>query len=245
MRAFVFFLALANLLFFVWTHGYLETGDPDASRAAGQLRAEQIRIVSNDQAPEEKRVRGEANPTPTEAPPLLPVAPPVASPVMPPGVTPREDVCFTLSDVPPNEADSLERLFAEKLPAFKLLRTAMPGNSSYWVHIPSFKTRREAETRVEYLKRSGIKEYFIMQESGDNFAISLGLFSTPGAADSTLAALKEKGVYSATISERPRKSTLSRIELLGPESRAGEMRQLLGQALPQAKPVVCARSAAQ
>lgn len=239
MRAFVFLLAFANLLFFAWTHGYLEAGDSDASRAAGQLRAEQIRIVSNDQAPEEKRARGEANPTPTEAP-LSPVTP-TSLPV----VTPREEICFTLSDVSPGEADSLERLFAEKLPAFKLLRTAMPGNSSYWVHIPSFKTRREAETRVEYLKRSGIREYFIMQEGNDNFAISLGLFSTPGAADSTLAALKEKGVYAATISERPRKSTLSRIELLGPESRAGEMRQLLGQALPQAKPVVCARSAAQ
>jgi cell division septation protein DedD len=231
MRILVFLLILANLFFFAWTRGYLGVSDPDALRSSDQLRPDQIRIVSNDRAPVEKRVpgvAGEANSAPTEPPPS------VASPS-------HGEACFVLSDVPQTEADSLERLFAEKLPAFRLLRTTMSGNS-YWVHIPSFKTRREAEIRVEELKRLGVKEYFIMQENNDSFTISLGLFSTQGAAEFTLAALRDKGVRAVRMIERPRKSALSQIELLGPESQAMEMQQLLDQVLPQVKPGVCERS---
>lgn len=232
MRTVVFLLVLANLLFFAWTRGVLGTGDPDALRAGEPLRADQIRLVSNDQPPAENRARVAEAPPPAE--PAAPVEPP------------QESVCIALSDVPQAEADTLERLFAEKLPAFKLSRTAMPGNSSYWVHIPPFKTRREAENKVAELKKLGVKDYFVMQEGGaDSFAISLGLFSTQEAAESSLAALKEKGVRSARLVERPRKSALARIEFQGPEAQAGEMRQTLGQVLPQAEPGACGRSTAR
>jgi hypothetical protein len=178
----------------------------------------------------------------------MPAEPPLSSgaPAPPPPIaTLNEEACFALSDVSQSELDSLERLFAEKLPAVRLLRTAMPGNSSYWVYIPSFRTKRDAEIRVEELKRVGVKEYFIMQDTGDGYAISLGLFSTQRAAEFTLAALRDKGVRSARMTERPRRSALSQIEILGPESQAMEMRQALDQALPQAKPGVCDRGAAQ
>jgi hypothetical protein len=232
MRVFVFLLILANLLFFTWARGYLGGGEPVVLRSSGQLRPDQIRIVSNDQAPEEKRR------APREADSMAVTSPSSVA-------APREEVCFMLNDVSQTEADSLERLFAEKLPVFKLQRTAMSGNSSYWVHIPSFKTRREAENRLEELKKQGVKEYFIMQEGVDSFAISLGVFSTPGAAEFTLAALREKGVRQARMIERPRRSLLSQIEILGPESQSTEMFQVLGQALPQAKPGVCARNTVQ
>jgi hypothetical protein len=236
MRVFVFLLILANLLFFAWTRGYLGADAPDALRSGSQLRPEQIHIVSNDQPPEEKHapgVAGEADSMPAAPQP----SPAVASS--------GEEVCFMLSDLTQTVADSLERLFAEKLPGFKLLRTAMTGNSSYWVHIPPFRTRREAENRVDELRRLGVKEYFIMQESNDSYAISLGLFSTQGAAESTLAALREKGVRQARMIERPRKSLLSQIEFLGPESQTEEMLRMFRQVLPQANPGVCTRNTAQ
>jgi hypothetical protein len=239
MRILVFLLALANLLFFAWGRGYLGGGETDGLQAGTQLRAEQIRIVSKDRPPEIKRADTEN--TPSGEAPAPPAEPPVA--VEPP----REEVCVVLNGVPQSAADSLERLFAEKLPAFKLSRTAMLGHTAYWVHIPPFKTRREAESKVAELKRLGFKEneYFIMQEGADSFAISLGLFSTPGAAETALAALRERGVRSARIVERPRKLNLSQIEFLGPRAQAGAMRQLLGEAQPQAKLGACGRTAAQ
>jgi cell division septation protein DedD len=146
--------------------------------------------------------------------------------------------------VSPAEVDSLERLLAERLPVFRLSRRILPVNPNYWVHIPSLRTRRDAENKVGELRRLGVREYFITQES-DGFAVSLGLFSTQGAAESQLATLREQGVRSARVSERPRRQSPPRIELLGPEPQAGELRQLLAQALPQARMGACGRSAAQ
>jgi len=123
----------------------------------------------------------------------------------------------------------------------------VPGSSSYWVHIPPLKNKREAESKVAELKKLGVKDFFVMQESGaNNLAISLGLFSTEGAAESVLEALKEKGVRSAKMIERPGKPAQVHLELRGPESLAGEVRQAVGDALPQAKQTACAaRNAAQ
>ena len=54
MRALVFLLILANLLFYAWTHDYLGASrDSESYRVAQQLRAEQIRVVSNDLPPPE------------------------------------------------------------------------------------------------------------------------------------------------------------------------------------------------
>ena len=229
MRIPVFLLVLANLLFLVWTRGYLGGGETGESWADAELRDEQIRIVSKDRPPE-KRVDVE------NAPP----AEPPSSPAEPP----REEICTVLSEVAPGDADAIERLFAERLPAFRLLRTDMVENTAYWVHIPPFRTRREAESKVAELKRLGVKEYFIMQDGADSFAISLGLFSTPVAAESALAALREKGVRSARLIARPRKLNLTRIEFLGPRPQDGEMRQIIGEVLPQAILGACGRTAA-
>ncbi|MDR0578201.1 MAG: hypothetical protein LBI87_11900 [Candidatus Accumulibacter sp.] len=232
MRLFFFLLVLANLLFFAWTRGYLGIGESDAPRAGEPLRAEQIRIVSNDQPPEEKRARAEAAPS-GESPP----SPPASQTPSPP-----DEACLALGDVPQTDADAIERLFAEKLPAFRLTRAAMPGNPGYWVLMSPFKTRREAENKVAELKKLGISEYFIMQEDADNFAISLGLFSTQAAAESSLAALRGKGARMARMVERPRRPGSARIEFRGPQAQVMEMRRILGQVMPQAKPADCDRN---
>lgn len=227
MRIVVFLLVLANLLFFAWTRDYLGMSrDPDAFRAGEQLRADQLRIVSNDQPPPEVS-RKEKAAKPAEPPPA--------------------EVCAVLGDIPAAEAESAERALTEKLPAFRVSRTTVAGNSSYWVHIPPLKSKRDAENKVAELKKLGVKEFFIMQENGaNNLAISLGLFSSEGAAAAALEALKEKGVRSAKVLERAGKAALVQFELRGPEAQAEDMRTALGQVLPQARPGACAlRNAAQ
>jgi hypothetical protein len=223
MRFLVFLLVLANLFFFVWTRGDFGGGGPDALRAANQLRAEQIRIVSNDLPPEASPAKPPPAPEPQPAPP------------------PRE-VCIALADVPETEAAALERRFAGELPAVKLTRTAAP-DFLWAVYIPPLRTRREAESKTGELRRLGITEYFIMQEGGDGFSISLGLYSTQSAAESALGALKAKGVRSARLTTRARKTSLSRMEFIGTEAQAGESRRLIGEALPQARLAACAQGA--
>jgi cell division septation protein DedD len=238
MRGFVFLLVLANLSFLVWSRGYLGSGEPDALRAANQLRAEQIRIVSNDEPPAEWRGREKSAAPPVESPT------PTSSPTPPepqPAASPRE-VCAMLAEVPPAEADELERRFAGELPAFKVTRT--PAPDVLWaVYIPALKTRREADSKVGELKRLGVTEYYIMQDGGEGFPIYLGQFSTQGAAESMLGVLKAKGVRAARLTTRPRKTSLSRMEFLGPEPQSEEMRRLIG--VPAARLVACAQGVAQ
>ena len=223
MRILIFLLVLANLLFFAWSRGYLGSSETDASRVDEPFKADQIRLVSNDRPPDA---------------PSVPTTPAPSEPALS-----AEESCAALNDLPQADADAVERLFAEKLPLFRLLRTDTPGSSSYWVHMPPFKTRREAESKVVELRNLGVRDYFIQPDSADNFVISLGLFSTQAAAESALAALRDKGVRSARIGERPRRPAVSRIEFSGPEAQAGEMRRLIGQALPQSVPGDCVQSA--
>ena len=216
MRIFVFLLILGNLLFFAWTRDYFGlSGEPDAFRAGPQLRADQVRIVSNDEPPPEKN-KAEKTTQPEEKAPA--------------------EVCVLLNDMPPDAAEQLEKLLAEKLPVFKAARTVTAGSFSYWVHIPPLKNKKEAESKAAELKRLGVNEFFIVQESGpNNLAISLGLFSSQEAAASAMEGLREKGVRSAKVTERSLKPALAQLEIRGPETRSGEMNQLVGQTAPDAK----------
>lgn len=220
MRLFVFLLILANLLFFAWTHDYLGMSrDSDAYRVNQQLRAEQINVVSNDQPPPEVS-RAEKAAKPVERAPA--------------------DVCVALDEMPVAAVESLETMLAEKLPAFRTARTMVPGSSSYWVNISPMKNKREAENKAAELKKLGVKEFFIVQENGpNNLAISLGLFSTREAAESALDVLRDKGVRSARIAERPHKPAVARVEIRGPETQAAEMNQIIGQTAPDASRGAC------
>ena len=220
MRALVFLLILANLLFYAWTHDYLGASrDSESYRVAQQLRAEQIRVVSSDQPPPEL-ARPDKPAKPVERPP--------------------SEVCVVLSDMAPAESESLESLLKEKLPAFKVVRTTLPGTSSFWVNMPPLKNKRDAENKAAELKKLGVKEFFIVQESGpNNLAISLGLFSTGEAAEAALEALRDKGVRSARVTERPLKPALAHLEIRGPEGQLVEMNQIIAEAVPETRRSEC------
>lgn len=220
MRLFVFLLILANLLFFAWTRDYFGLpGAPDASRASQQLRADQLRIVSNDQPP-----------------PPPPRTEKAAKPVDKAPV----EFCTLLNEMAATEADQLEKQLTENFPALRVARTTTPGSSSHWIHIPPLKSKRDAENKAAELKKLGVKEFFIVQEnSANNLAISLGLFSTPEAAEAALEALREKGVKTARINERPLKPAVAQLEIRGMETQPGEVSRFLGQAAPNVRTSIC------
>lgn len=226
MRIFVFLLFLANLLFFAWTRGYFGvTESADAFRVGQQLRADQVRIISNDVPPPETARPGKNVAKPEEKASAEPA--------------PAER-CVQLAELPPAEADRLEAALSESLPGVASRRTNFPGTASFWVHIPPLKTKRDAENKAGELKNLGVKEYFIVQESGANqLAISLGLFSSSDAATAALAALREKGVRSARIAERQIKPAVAQLELRAPEANAAELDQWLSQAAPDARRNAC------
>ena len=220
MRAFVFLLILANLMFLAWTQGYFDSAsNPDAVRVQQQLLADRIRIVARDQAQAA-----------------------VIKPERPVKLTEKRasDVCLQLNELSIADAERVESRLIEKLPAFKAQRTVIEGRANYWVFIPPFATKREAENKIAELKRLGVPEYFLVQESGPkNWAISLGLFSSKEAAATRLEALRGMGVKSARVGEREGKPTSATLAISGPDAQVDSLRQILAEILPESKSTAC------
>ena len=224
MRALVFLLILANLLFLAWTEGYFGSSfDPDAFRLQQQLLADQITVVARDEAPAEttraeKPVKAEEKKGPEQ--------------------------CLALAELPLADSDRVESLLAEKWPAFKVQRTTVEGSASYWVYIPALASKQEADSKVVELKKLRVPEYFIVQESGPyKWAISLGLFSSKEAAAARLDMLRNQGVKSARVGERKTQSVTAQLEISGPEAQVDLLRKAIAELLPAARLVACKKPA--
>ena len=220
MRALVFLLILANLLFLAWTQGYFGTSsDPDAFRLQQQLLADQIKVVARDEAPAETAKADKTVKTEEKT---------VA------------EQCLSLADLPVADSERVETLLAEKWPAFKAQRTTTEGGASYWVYVPALASKQEADNKVAELKKLRVPEFFIVQDSGPyKWAISLGLFSTKEAAAARLDALRNQGVKSARVGERNAKPATALLEIRGPETQADALRKALAEAFPEGRPIAC------
>ena len=224
MRALVFLLILANLLFLAWVQGYFgSSSDPDGFRLQQQLLADQISVVARDEAPAETAK--------------------AEKPVKAEEKTVAEQ-CLLLADLPATDSDRVEKLLAEKWPLFKAQRTTVEGSASYWVYIPALASKQEAEGKVVELKKLRVPEFFIVTESGPyKWAISLGLFSSKEAATARLDALRSQGVKSARVGERSAKPAIAQLEIRGPENQLDMLRQAIAELLPDGRLVACKKAA--
>ena len=218
MRALVFLLILANLLFFAWTQGYF--GDPasaDALRLQQQLQADRIKIVARDEPP----AIIPATPAKTEKPP-------------------SSDVCLLLADLPAADLSHAETLLTDRFPEFRTERKSTAVSSSYWVFVPPLKNKQEAERKAAELKQAKVPEFFILQEPPNlRFAISLGIFSSREAAEERLVELRSKGVRSAKVGERDPRPASGSLEIRGPGERSEALREAIVETLPKNKLSVC------
>lgn len=240
MRALVFFLILANLLFWAWVQGYLGvSSNPDALRAKQQLLADRVRIVSRDEPPDNRTAPAAFDKAAVKPEAALPGAPEAAPDKLP--ETKTAEACLVLGEVSMEDADRLEKSLAEKLPDFKARRTATnEAVKSYWVYIPPLASKKDVEAKVAELKKFRVQEYFVIQENGpNNHAISLGLFSTPEAADSFLETLRGKKVRSARVSEKNVRPASTTVEVSGPESGLDALRQSISEVIPESRPTAC------
>lgn len=234
MRALVFLLILANLLFFVWAQGYFGPPEnPDALRVQQQLNAEKIRIVARDEPPAgdaaEPAAADRSDPAAASTPPVN--SPPAAE---------TAAICVRLAELPAAAAERIEALLGEQWPAYTAQRATPPGEPGYWVYIPPLASKQEVDNKAAELKRLRVPELFIVQENGaNNRAISLGLFSTREAANARLEALRALGVRSARVGERGNRPATVQIDIRGPQAQSDALRQALAAAVPEARVADC------
>ncbi len=101
-----------------------------------------------------------------------------------------------------------------------------PDAEGYWTYIPPEKSKEAALIEIGKLDSKGIKDHFLIQESGKwQYAISLGIFKTAESAKKYEALLKRKGISSALSGKRDTGQSELLIENL-PDSAAAQFRKL-------------------
>jgi hypothetical protein len=94
--------------------------------------------------------------------------------------------------------------------------------------VPPQGSKAEAERKVAELKELGVKDLLIVQEAGSNqYAISLGVFSSEKGGQDRLAELKAKGVKSARLMPRPGKERQFQVEVRGPLANKAEVQDFV------------------
>lgn len=226
MRAFVFLLVAANLVFFAWTQGFLvQNENPDAVRLTQQVAAEKLTVLSKDEPPAAARQEKQDKQSKAEKDKPRPVP----------------EKCLAWSGLTVTDADKLEDVLGSRFAALTRTRHTVPESSSWWVFIPPQANKADADKKAGELKRMGAPEFFVIQDAGPNrWAISLGIFSSESAAEERLEILKGKGVRSAKVGKRAvlRPEQLA-LEARGPEPTVEAAREALQQVLPEVKSGAC------
>lgn len=106
----------------------------------------------------------------------------------------------------------------------------LPDAPSWWVYIPPFKSRADADRRAEELVRQGITDVFVVADN-DRWrnAISLGIFKSEDSAQAFLTTLRGRDVRAATIGQRNNLIRQSVATFIEPDrnlvARLAELRQ--------------------
>jgi hypothetical protein len=170
VKALVFLLVLANLLFYAFSEGYFGQSDrPDAGRVEKQVFPEGMRIVSAAEL-EAKTVKVQSIKVPEPSKPDVVVdESKVAAPNQTEVLT---SVCLAWEHLPVADADRVNGLLASKFATFKVTRQliASAGNG-WWVHIPPLPGKAEADKKAGELRQFGVTDYFIVPDGQSRVAI--------------------------------------------------------------------------
>jgi hypothetical protein len=200
-------LVLVNLLLFAWQQGAfgrLGEGGREPERVERQIEPERFRVLTETDV-QELRERA----TQGSAPLDLNLA----------------QACVEFGDFSAGDAARVEKMLAALAPGVKVEPRAVEAPGWYMVYLPPHKTRAEAESRAEELRRLGVKDLLVTSENAPlKFAISLGSFRDPDAAKAHLAVLEKLGVKGVRMSERSSTVILTRFQLR--ELDAATSRQL-------------------
>lgn len=174
MRMLFLILLLANLVGLAYIRYAESRAGADAQIALLQISPEKLKLLK-------PRSRD-------KAPAALPSSPPL---------TCLEWGSFAAEDAP-RAAAALARFgLADKLSQREL------SDGGWWVYLPPFKTKAEADRKAGEVKALGIDDLYVVPENSQwRFALALGTFRTEEAANNRLAQLRQKGLRAAAVAPR-------------------------------------------
>lgn len=191
LRTAFFLLVLGNLLLFAWGQGYFGKAGNAGEPERLTAQIDPGRLhIAGKDAPPERK-----------------------------GEPPRE-ACRALEGLEREAADKLVAWLAGQEAQFRIEQRPHMEPQSWWLHIPPSSNGAQAEKKAAELSRLGVKDFFVVRESGPNqYAISLGLYKSEASAKDYLEALQKKKVKSARIQVREAAGDRVAIEVRGNADR--------------------------
>ncbi|WP_395823740.1 SPOR domain-containing protein [Collimonas sp.] len=221
-------LLLANAALFAAERGYLGALYSDGrepARIGQQLQADKIKLLAADAVvvPVASSAPTSApNPAPDPAPNPIPAAAAGADTAPPQAADAAPLACTEIGNFNAAEARRFSSQLAEMTPNIKFIRRDVQEVASHMVYLPSLGSKDAADKKVDDLRRLGISDFFVIQDSSPlRFGISLGIFKTDEAAQKQVANLARRGLSGAKIGTRNAGSTKVAFQLrdLGGASR--------------------------
>lgn len=201
LKLFFWLLLLVNAALFALQQGYLGAFYSDGrepARIGKQLQVDKIKMVATDAVPAAVAVAASADSVPTPA------------------------ACIEIGNFSAAEARRFSSHLAELTPALKFDRREIQEVASHMVYLPSLGSKEAADKKADDLRRLGINDFFVIQDSSAlRYGISLGIFKTDEAAQKQVANLVKHGLNGAMIGSRSVSTNKVAFQLrdLGGESR--------------------------
>ncbi|WP_211461567.1 SPOR domain-containing protein [Collimonas silvisoli] len=182
-------LLLANAALFAMQKGYLGalySNGREPTRIGKQLQADKIKMTPADAAP-----------VPAAAAAVTSAAPAAAAADLTPVA------CTEVGNFNAAEARRFSSQLAERTPAVKFVRREIQEVASHMVYLPSLGSKEAADKKAEEVRRLGITDFFVIQDSSAlRYGISLGIFKTDEAAQKQVASLAKRGLSGAKVGTR-------------------------------------------
>jgi hypothetical protein len=134
-----------------------------------------------------------------------------------PVAPPAPETCVEWSPFTQDDLARAREALAPLALGDRLQSNPVTTTAGWWVFVPPAKTKQLADREVARLQAAGVRETFIVQETGDmRFAISLGLFRTEEAAQRFLEGLRGRGVKTAKAGPKAHTIRMTALVLRAP-----------------------------
>jgi len=219
-RALFLTLLLANLGLLAWYTWYVAPEAPPTPAPA--LTGQPLKLTSELSASERKSLAA-ASAAANAAPPPAPPAVTAAAPVTAPGLTTNASAvaaesCATYGPFPGGDAiDKAEARLKTLGLATSRHTVAGKAKLGYWVYLPPFGSRREADAAAELLKKRGVADIYVVPDEANRNAVSLGVFNQHDGATQRVKEIKKLGFH-PILTERFRDEPHYWIDVRGADS---------------------------
>lgn len=194
-RALLLLLILANCGLLAWHRWYELPADASQSTAPA-LGGKPLQLATELTPTQRKALAAEETPASATAPQAAVAASTSAA------IAGAATACAAYGPFPSD--DAVQQGAARLKPlGLQVSEHLVPGKSKlgYWVYLPPFGSKREADAATGLLKRRGVADIYVVADEANRNAISLGVFSQRSGALERQKAMRKLG-YHALMAER-------------------------------------------